>query len=414
MRSDAADGPSVPDVGVLAFVPDRWEIPWQLRHQVLTRLARYFHVVWVTPPTPWRDQLRSWRAHGPTAERSAGADRPGFTVFRPPVWLPAIGRPARLEAWADETRLRQARRLLETRGCTRIVAYLWRPAFASVLDRLPHDVSCYHIDDEYSFSDVEGAVDPAEARLIGRVDEVFIHSPALLEKKGHLNPSTTFVPNGVDFQAFATPTGEPSDLAVVPHPRIGYVGRIKRQLDLQLVRTLAERHPDWSFVMVGPVEHVAEIGPAMATLSRLPNVYLLGPRPVEQLPAYTQHLDVCTLWYQVNGYTKFIYPLKLHEYLASGRPVVSSPIDSLRAFDEVVRLARTPEEWSTALTDSLNETASSPDLVDRRQRTAREHDWSRPVSTIAKALTRRLARRIGPGSLGSAAQNRVEYRVAVP
>jgi glycosyltransferase involved in cell wall biosynthesis len=270
------------------------------------------------------------------------------------------------------------------------VAYLWRPAFAHVLDRMPHDVSCYHIDDEYSFSDRDLPLDPAEARLISRVDEVFIHSPALLEKKGHLNPHTTVVPNGVDFAAFATPAAEPADLALVPRPRIGYVGRIKRQLDLRLVRTLAVRHPRWSFVMVGPVEHVAEIGPAIAELTRLPNVHFLGPKLVAELPAYTQHLDVCALWYEVNGYTKFIYPLKLHEYLATGCPVVGTPIDSLRAFDGVARLARTADEWSQALTHSLSEAARSPGAAERRQGVARAHDWSRIVSTIATAMARHL------------------------
>src|SRR4029453_7545998 len=111
------------------------------------------------------------------------------------------------------------------------------------------------------------------------------------------NPNTVCVPNGVDYEAFATPHNEPGDLARIPHPRIGYVGRIKRQLDLGLLRNLAKRHPSWSFVLVGPVENLGENENSMRELRELSNIHLLGPKPVQQLPAYTQHLDVCMLCY---------------------------------------------------------------------------------------------------------------------
>jgi hypothetical protein len=122
----------------------------------------------------------------------------------------------------------------------------------------------------------------------------------------------------------------------------------------------------------------------------LPNVYILGPKPIQELPAYTQHLDVCMLCYEVNDYTKFIYPLKLHEYLASGRPVVGSPIDSLHDFADVVRLARTPADWSLALSESLTPSALVASEIERRQSIAREHDWDRLVARIATTLAGRL------------------------
>ena len=159
------ESPYLPDVGVLAFVPDRWEGVWQPRHQVLARLARYFHVVWVTPPIWWRNRLRDspWRTE---AFDTATAMAPGFSIFRPPSWLPEVGRPAVLARWTTDARLRRARGMLEARGCTKTIVYIWRPSFGGFLDLVPHDLSCYHIDDEYSFSDVEQPLDPNEARLI--------------------------------------------------------------------------------------------------------------------------------------------------------------------------------------------------------------------------------------------------------
>jgi hypothetical protein len=99
---------------------------------------------------------------------------------------------------------------------------------------------------------------------------------------------------------------------------------------------------------------------------------------------------VCILCYEVNGYTKFIYPLKLHEYLASGRPVVGSPIHTLQDFAHIIRLARTTDEWSQAIQDSLSPDACSAEQVEGRRHVARQHDWNRLVALLAQTLCNRL------------------------
>jgi glycosyltransferase involved in cell wall biosynthesis len=381
--------PSLGDVGVISLVPDVWGGPWQPRHQILSRLSRYFNVVWCDAPWYWR---KSWRRYRERRRRIdyGSAMAPGLTIYRPERWLPALGRPAVLARFTMRERLLRASRLLQSRGCGTTILYIWRPWYGLALDVLPCDLSCYHIDDEYALSAPEEPIQEDEARLIARVDQVFIHSPALLEKKGKLNPQTTFVPNGVDYQAYATPRSEPPDLNPIPHPRMGYVGIIKQQLDLPLLAALAERHRQWSFVLVGPTRGRGELVPLIQRLSQMPNVYFLGAKPVEALPAYVQHMDVCMLCYAVNDYTKFIYPLKLHEYLAGGRPVVGSPIRSLEEFSRTIRLARTPEEWSTALNDMLDPFHRSPAQVGSRRRLARQYDWNTLVAQIARALCSRL------------------------
>jgi hypothetical protein len=135
---------------------------------------------------------------------------------------------------------------------------------------------------------------------------------------------------------------------------------------------------------------LGECGRVLQKLSELPNVYFLGGKAVRSLSAYTQHLDVCMLCYGVNNYTKFIYPLKLHEYLASSRPVVGSPIRTLKEFAHVIKLAHTADEWSSALTEALSSEACSATQVEARRAVARQHDWNRIVRLMARTLCERL------------------------
>ncbi len=381
--------PLVPEVGVLALVPDTWGGPWQPRHHVLTRLAHTFPVVWMNPAPYWRSLLPGAPSDDWDFEFD-GVTPPGFRTYTPAVWLPEIYRPPIVARWMRRERLRRALRLLARQGCKKTVLYLWRPEHARALDLVGHDLSCYHIDDEYTFSPVEQPQSAAEAALIRRVDQVFIHSPGLLDKKGHLNLHTGFVPNGVDYRAYTTPRPEPPDLAAIPHPRVGYVGLIKPQLDVPLLHRLAGEHRGWSFVLVGPLPDKEPLASQVREIGRLPNVHLLGPKPVSALPAYVQHLDVCLLCYVVDDYTKYIYPMKLHEYLATGRPVVGSRIRSLQEFAEVVSLARTPAEWSGAIASALEPAAQAPARVEARRAVAQAHDWDRIATEIAGTIAERL------------------------
>src|SRR6266481_5961518 len=189
LRSSGTESsqPVLSDVGVIALVPDCWGPQWQLRHQVLSRLAHYFHVVWVDYPPRWHQSLSALRSRRVTA-KDAPSTPAGFEVYQPELWLPRLGRPAWLGRLISRERLKRASDRLRARGCTRVVLYIWRPEFADAIDQTSYDLSAYHIDDEYSFSSTETEVSPTERRLLESVGQVFIHSPALLRKKGGFNP----------------------------------------------------------------------------------------------------------------------------------------------------------------------------------------------------------------------------------
>lgn len=387
--SNGVSRPLFPEVGVVAFVPEKWGGPWLSRHQVLTRLSEYFHVVWAEPAKSWRELFRSRQV---PVNRSQGSEffPEGFSFYQPERWLPQFGRPAWLASSTAVERGRRAAGLLRHRGCKTIIFYLWRPYFDHVLEGDSYDLSCYHIVDEYSFSPSELPLTNREVQLIKRVDQVFIHSPALLERKGHFNPHTRFVPNGVNYRAFAAQQEEPDDLKEIPHPRFGYVGIIKTQLDFHLLLELASRHVEWSFVFVGPKGKLGADELLAERFSELPNVHFLGHKPIEVACAYPQHMDVCLLPYKVNDYTKYIYPLKLNEYLAGGKPIVGTSIRSLLDFAHVIKLASTQEDWSRALIESLAPHMVSNDEIQNRRNVAKQVDWEVLVHEIAGALCDRL------------------------
>ena len=369
-------------LGVIALVPDAWRDIVMPRHQVLKRLARHFPVVWVEPARNWREYLR------PFSQRFLARDQwytpvASLEVLTPGWTHPRFDRLRSLEATSLRSRLSVARRRLMDRGARQIALYIWRDEFAEALDLVPYDFSCYHIDDEYTFSDRAQPNSERELAVLRRADQVIIHSPALMQKKGHVNPHTSLVTNGVDFASFAAEHPEPPDLAGIAHPRIGYVGVIKKQLDIGLLVRLAQARPQYSFVFIGPVMNISGKERELAELGRLPNVHLLGLKPVEALPGYMRHFDVCLMCYEVNDYTRYIFPLKLNEYLATGLPIVSSPIESVLAFADVVSIAASDTEWLAAIDHGLMGSARTEEVTDARRAVAARNDWDFLVDRIA-------------------------------
>jgi len=371
-----------PDVGVISLALDRWGKNWKSRHQILTRLAKHFEVMWLNPALGWRDAVRARRF---LSQETTPAGLPSSFVVRDSSPLtPVVYRPRVIGDALLAARLRSARAALKRRGCRRIVLYVWHVDFARALDRVPHDWSVYHIYDEYSHSEIEQPLDSVEDRLIRAVDQVITVSPTMFERKGRLNPNRMLLTNGVDYDAFAQPVAEPDDLRKIPRPRIGYAGVVKRQLDWDLILALVTRRPDWSFVFAGAHAPHPDIAETIDRLTKMPNVTFLGMKAFDELARYPQHFDVCVMPYRENDYTKYIYPLKLHEYLASGRPVVSIPLPALQGLECYVAMARGPEEWERAIQASL--VGGSDARRAERQAEARRHDWSIIAEEIATSI----------------------------
>lgn len=385
------DTPWFPDVTILAMVPDDWCAPFQPRHYVLSRLSRYFNVIWHTAASDWHEVFHTHvNRVCPDNAKTDGRVAPGLEIYKNPKALPVIHSPKRLARLFERLRIMQVQARLKRAKAQKTILYVWRPEFKWALDKFSYDLLCYHIDDEYTWSTEAVPIQPDEKTLLDEADQVIIHSPGLFEEKGRINPHTALIPNGVAFDMYNRPWPEPAILADVPRPRIGYSGYVKSQLDLDLLLELALTHPEWSFVFVGP-KRISE--PDEATAARmfaLSNVHDLGLQHPNCLPALVQHFDVCTMCYRMNDYTKCIYPLKLHEYLATGRPVIGTPINSLLQHADLLTLASTRSEWSAGIANLLADVQTDNILRERRQELARAHDWDKLVHRLAHILARRL------------------------
>jgi glycosyltransferase involved in cell wall biosynthesis len=161
------------------------------------------------------------------------------------------------------------------------------------------------------------------------------------------------------------------------------------QVDYGLVAELAKRRRGWNFVLVGNVVPVSDTRAEfeLAECRSLPNVFFLGAKAASAVPSYLTHMDVNLMFYRIadGNWIKAIYPLKLHEYLATGHPVVSADVPSVRPFSHVVKIANGVDEWDAAIEEAL--TCGGRGTPEQRRAVAAENGWNQRVTNLDSWLT---------------------------
>jgi glycosyltransferase involved in cell wall biosynthesis len=266
------------------------------------------------------------------------------------------------------------------------------PSF--MIDAVPHRAAIYYcIDDYAAHPGVDVAhITACDDLLTRRADHVFVAPPALVEGKRGINPATSFSPHGVDVELFgraqSPATVVPPVAAALKGPVIGYFGLIAAWTDIELIEWLAVQRPQWNFLLVGHA-HVS-----VEALQRLSNVTLVGAQPYESLPGWAKAFDVAIIPYRMNRQVKNANPLKLREYLATGKPVVTVPTPEVDRFSEVVRIAESREAYLAAIEASLQDVA--PQAVARRMDSVKAMSWeSRAQETLQTVLSVVAAKRSG-------------------
>jgi UDP-galactopyranose mutase len=247
------------------------------------------------------------------------------------------------------------------------------------------------LDELSAFSGAPADIREFEEELLSKADVVFTGGQALYEFKRHCHQNVHAFPSSVDVAHFAsarTPQPDPHDQAAIPHPRLGFFGVIDERFDIDLVAGVAARRPDWHVVLLGPV---AKINPASLPVTA--NIHYLGPKKYDELPSYLAGWDAAMLPFARNEATRFISPTKTPEYLAAGKPVVSTSIrDVVRPYGlkGLARIADTPDEFVAAVEAALREnTAERLRHVDAfLTQMSWDGTWTRMYSLVTAALDR--------------------------
>jgi UDP-galactopyranose mutase len=366
--------PSAPDsepVTLICFSHLRWNFVFQRPQHLMSRFARDMDVIY------WEEPIEIGPRDTAFLQVREAEDAENVRIAVPhlPEGMPEDAREAALKRLLDA-------HTASIRGP--IIAWYYTPMMLPFSADLDADLTVFDAMDELSkFRFAPARLIELEQALIDKADIVFTGGSSLFEAKKDRHANVHCFPSSVDRTHFMRARArqfEPADQEDLPRPRLGFYGVIDERFDTELLARLAELRPHWSFVMVGPVVKISE-----DELPRRPNIHYLGSKTYAQLPAYLSGWDAALMPFAMNESTQFISPTKTPEYLAGGKPVVSSPIrDVVRhygqlegvaiagdadgfaaACDKSLELARDPESGWLAEADLLL-AASSWDITQAR------------------------------------------------
>jgi glycosyltransferase involved in cell wall biosynthesis len=390
---------------VIAFAFADWHASWTLPQQVATRLAPQNRVLYVDVPRPFVYFLRKPDTQGAGAWEGPRVQeiRPNFHVYHPPhVFLPIGHLPYTAGQWALTRNGRLLARLVKKAaaqlGFGKPILWNFSILHGMAVENMERLVNLYDTGDEWTsyMKNTTGRrlVEWIEERLCRQADVVFVGTENMKTRRAGWNPETYVVHHAADYAHFskaALPeTPIPDDVARLPRPIIGTVGVMDAaRFDMDLIVHLATQRPQWSVVLVGPARADMDLRP----LQGIPNVHVLGNRAIADLPSYLKAFDAAVVPYKVNEATRNIYPLKLHEYLATGKPVVSAALPALRPYGDVVAIAESYSDFVAKIERSIQEDTAAK--REARQAVARRNSWEQRVEEKSRHILRLIEARSG-------------------
>jgi UDP-galactopyranose mutase len=334
---------------LICFSHLRWNFVFQRPQHLMCRFAREMNVIF------WEEPMEIGPRETAYLKVREAENVSGLRIVVPhlPQGMPEDAREAAL------TRLLDAH-LASLHGP--LIAWYYTPMMLTFSRHLEPTVTVFDAMDELSkFKFAPVKLLELEQELIDKSDIVFTGGSSLYEAKKDRHANVHCFPSSVDRCHFAKARArqfDPADQEDLPKPRLGFYGVIDERFDTELLAKVAEMRPNWSFVMVGPVVKIAE-----EDLPKRPNIHYLGSKTYDQLPSYLSGWDVALMPFAMNESTQFISPTKTPEYLAGGKPVVSTPVkDVIRHYGKLlgVKIASTPEEFVAACDEAL-ELAHNPE-----------------------------------------------------
>jgi glycosyltransferase involved in cell wall biosynthesis len=329
-------------------------------------------------------KLRSYaRLARPTPE--------GVTVVSPPA-LPFFGSRA---ARAANRKLlaMQIGRLARLGGLTRPILWIAIPTAADMIGQFDERLVIYQVSDKYDANLMDHATNLAtiktlHERAIENADLIFYSGKKLFAEAEHGRERSFLIEQAVDFDHWSpVSSGKleiPAAVARIPRPRLGYFGAVEPWLiDQELIKRAARERPEWQWIFIGNKSRGVEI-------EALPNTHFLPPVPYQELPRYAAGFDVCVLpWDTAHSFTSYGSAIKVREYLATGLPVVISPLPEYEPMGNVLRIARSGDDWFRLVEESLNEKDAA--LAQARQGAVADGTWDARAEWVSSLIEGALA-----------------------
>jgi UDP-galactopyranose mutase len=356
---------------LLVFSHLRWDFVFQRPQHLLTRHARYRRVYYFEEPVFGMTDIP--RLH--LRQTSEGVQ---VVVPYLPSNIKASDVEASLKDLVDE--------LLFEEDMSQYAAWYYTPMALSFTRHLNPINTIFDCMDELSlFKGAPQSLIDMEDELMKRAEVVFTGGQSLYEAKKNNHHNIHSIPSSIDYAHFSQgrlQLVEPDDQINIPHPRIGFYGVIDERFDADLLSRMAEISSEYQFIIIGPV---VKIDPG--TLPQRANIHYLGKRDYHTLPLYLAGWDCAMMPFALNESTKFISPTKTPEFLAAGRPVVSTAIkDVVHPYSEkkLVHIASSPEEFLLCIERAISERASDPSWLERVDSFLADNSWDITFEKMAK------------------------------
>lgn len=314
----------------------------------------------------------------------------GITVVSPAV-VPLFG--SRVAAATNRKLLTaQISRLAKRRGLAKPILWIAIPTAVEVIGQLDESLVIYHVSDKYDANTMDHATDPAHIRklherAIDAADLIFYSSRKLFNEAEHAPEKSYLLEQAVDFDHWAQISNGTLQVADaverIPGPRIGYFGAIEPWLvDQELIKRASRERADWNWIFIGNKSRGLEI-------EELPNVHFLPPVSYDELPKYAAGFDVCVLPWNIEvPFTSYGSAIKVREYLASGKPVVIAPLPEYESMNDVLRIARTRDQFLDLIDEALHEKGDAQAKL--RQDSVKDGTWDARAEWVSGLVEQKL------------------------
>lgn len=372
-------------INLVCFSNVQWHFMYHRPQHLMTRFAKHFRVIYVEP-LHYGEEHASYELNYPKENI--------ITVkFQLPVGLPV----ERQVAFQKEKMLG----LFSDLDIEHYFFWYYSPFAQTFTDSFKPLLKVYDCMTEFPHTTVADIdVRALEDALLQHADLVFTAGPSLHERRRSANGNTICLPGSVDIDHFYGARyyhADPKDQAKIPHPRIGFAGVIDERIDLTLLKAVATRKPDWHLVLLGPV-----IGLNEADLPNLSNIHFLDRKTYDELPDYISGWDLTMLPFAHLDATRYMNPLQVPEFLAAGKPVISTPIiDVIRSYGNrgLVQIAGTPEEFvrvTSMLLTMRDKSDWLDNVADFLSLNSWDKTWQRMMDLILVRVREKLQDAINP------------------